>query len=70
MIERGRRSVTDRRTLTHIARTLAIPPHLLGIVGPNDGGFLAMLAFGTSVIRLADVARTAGAPTRSASCGR
>jgi transcriptional regulator with XRE-family HTH domain len=60
MIERGRRSVTDRRTLTHIARTLAIPPHLLGIVGPNDADFLAMLAFGTSVIRLADVARHGG----------
>src|SRR2546427_3961235 len=34
MIERGRRSVTDRGTLTHIARTLAIPPHVLGIAGP------------------------------------
>lgn len=60
MIERGRRSVTDRRTLTHITRTLAIPPHLLGIVGPNDVGFLAMLAFGTSIIRLADIARHGG----------
>jgi transcriptional regulator with XRE-family HTH domain len=27
MIERGRRRATDRGTLTHIARTLAIPPH-------------------------------------------
>jgi hypothetical protein len=57
MIETGRRSVTDSRTLTHIARTLAIPPHVLGIAGPDDADFTA---FGTSVIRLADVARHAG----------
>jgi transcriptional regulator with XRE-family HTH domain len=60
MIETGRRSVTDSRTLTHIARTLAIPPHVLGIAGPDDADFTAMLAFGTSVIRLADVARHSG----------
>lgn len=33
MIECGRRSVTGRGTLAHIARTLGIPPHLLGIAG-------------------------------------
>ena len=60
MIECGRRSVSDRGTLTHIARTLAIPPHVLGIVGPDDADFTAMLAFGTSVIRLAGVARHSG----------
>jgi transcriptional regulator with XRE-family HTH domain len=60
MIECGRRSVTDRSTLTHIARTLAIPPHVLGIAGQDDADFTAMLAFGTSVIRLADVARHGG----------
>ena len=57
MIECGRRRVTDRGTLTHIARTLAIPPHMPGIADPNDADFLTMLAFGTSVIRLADAAR-------------
>ena len=60
MIECGRRSVTDRGTLTHIARTLAIPPHVLGIAGHDDADFASMLAFGTSVIRLADVARHTG----------
>jgi transcriptional regulator with XRE-family HTH domain len=60
MIERGRRSVTDRGTLAHIARTLVIPPHVLGIAGPDDVDFTAMLAFGTSVIRLADFARHGG----------
>jgi transcriptional regulator with XRE-family HTH domain len=60
LIERGRRSITDRGTLTHIARVLAIPPHLLGISGPDDADFTDMLAFGTSVIRLADAARHGG----------
>jgi len=60
MIESGRRNVTDRGTLAHIARTLAIPPYMLGIAGPDDADFAAMLAFGTSVIRLAATARQAG----------
>jgi transcriptional regulator with XRE-family HTH domain len=60
MIERGRRRVTDRGTLAHIARTLAIPPHVLGIAGPDTASYKAMLAFGASVIRLADLARYGG----------
>ena len=60
MIESGRRHLTDRGTLAHIARTLAIPPHLLGIAGPDDADFAAMLAFGISVIRLAQIARQSG----------
>jgi transcriptional regulator with XRE-family HTH domain len=60
MIESGRRHLTDRGTLAHIARTLAIPPHVLGIAGPDDADFAAMLAFGTSVIRLAQIARQSG----------
>ncbi len=60
MIERGRRSITDRGTLRHISRTLAVPPHVLGITGPDDADFSAMLSFGASVIRLADTARHGG----------
>jgi hypothetical protein len=60
MIERGRRSVTDRGTLAHIASTLAVPPHVLGIAGHDDADVASMLAFGTSVVRLADVARHSG----------
>jgi hypothetical protein len=51
---------TDRGTLTHIAQALAIPPHILGVAGPDDADFAAMLAFGSSVIRLADIARHSG----------
>jgi hypothetical protein len=60
MIESGRRNVTDRGTLAHIARALATPPYMLGIAGADDADFTAMLAFGTSVIRLAATARKAG----------
>jgi transcriptional regulator with XRE-family HTH domain len=67
MIERGRRSITDRGTLRHISRTLAIPPHVLGITGPDDADFSAMLSFGASVIRLADIARHGGRAAEAAS---
>jgi transcriptional regulator with XRE-family HTH domain len=67
MIESGRRQVTGRGTLAHIARTLAIPPHVLGIAGPDDADFAAMLAFGTSVIRLAQIARQSGRAAESVS---
>ena len=60
MIESGRRSITDRGSLRRISRTLAIPPHVLGITGSDNADFAAMLAFGASVIRLADVARHGG----------
>jgi transcriptional regulator with XRE-family HTH domain len=60
MIESGRRNVTDRGTLAYIASTLAIPPRALGIAGPDDADFAAMLALGTSVIRLAQIARQSG----------
>src|ERR1700743_639484 len=36
MLECGRRSIADRGTLAHIARTLAVSPHVLGIAGPDD----------------------------------
>ena len=67
MIESGRRNLTDRGTLAHIARTLAIPPHVLGIAGPDDADFAAMLAFGASVIRLAQLARHSGRAAEAAS---
>ncbi len=60
MIECGRRAITDRETLTRIARKLAIPPHALGVAEPDDGDFTSMMEFGASVIRLAEVARHSG----------
>lgn len=60
MIERGRRAVHDVATRRHIARTLAIPPHLLGVTDPADTEYIAMIAFAESTIRLAELARSAG----------
>jgi hypothetical protein len=37
-----------------------VTPHVLGIAGPDDADFAAMLAFGISVVRLAQIARHSG----------
>jgi transcriptional regulator with XRE-family HTH domain len=60
MIETGRRVVQDVATRRHIARTLTIPPHLLGVTDQADTEFVAMIAFAESTIRLAELARSAG----------
>lgn len=60
MIETGRRVIHDVATRRHIARTLAIPSHLLGVTDPADTEFVAMVAFAESTIRLAELARSAG----------
>lgn len=60
MIEKGRRAVHDVATRRYIARTLAIPPHLLGVTDPADTEYVAMIAFAESAIRLAELARAAG----------
>ena len=60
MIETGRRAVHDVPARRHIARTLAIPPHLLGVTDPRDSEHVAMVSFAQAVIRLADLARAAG----------
>jgi transcriptional regulator with XRE-family HTH domain len=60
MIETGRRDVHDVAARRHIARTLAIPSHLLGVTDPADTEFVAMIAFAESTVRLAELARTAG----------
>ncbi len=60
MIETGRRTIGDLRTLRHIARTLGLPAHLFGVTDRDDADFTAMVQFGDSTIRLADLARQAG----------
>ena len=60
MIETGRRTIGDIRTLRHIARTLGLPAHLFGVTDTDDADFTAMVQFGDSTIRLADLARQAG----------
>lgn len=60
MIETGRRVINDVVTRRHIADTLALPAHALGITNTNDADFRAMVQFADSTIRLAEIARQAG----------
>lgn len=63
MIESGRRRINDVPTRRHLAATLAVPAHLLGVTDPADSDHVTMLAFAESTIRLADLARGAGHAT-------
>jgi transcriptional regulator with XRE-family HTH domain len=60
MIETRRRVISDVSTRRHIARTLGLPTHVLGVTDTNDADFAAMLQFGDSTIRLAEIARQSG----------
>jgi transcriptional regulator with XRE-family HTH domain len=60
MIETGRRTISDVATRRHIARTLGLPAHALGVTDTNDADFAAMLQFGDSTVRLAEIARQSG----------
>ncbi|MFX0579557.1 helix-turn-helix domain-containing protein [Nocardia nepalensis] len=60
MLETGRRAISDIATRRHIAARLGIPPHVLGITGADDAEYRAMLQFGDSTVRLAEIARQAG----------
>lgn len=60
MLETGRRTVHDVVTRRHIARTLAVPAHLLGVTDPADTDHIAMVAFAESTVRLAELARATG----------
>ncbi|GAA4875875.1 helix-turn-helix domain-containing protein [Saccharopolyspora cebuensis] len=60
MIETGRRTITDVSTRRHIARTLGLPAHALGVTDADDADFTAMLQFADSTIRLAEIARQSG----------
>ncbi len=60
MIETGRRTISDVATRRHIARTLGLPTHVLGVTDADDADFAAMLQFADSTLRLAEIARQAG----------
>jgi tetratricopeptide (TPR) repeat protein len=60
MIETGRRSINDVGARRHIARTLGLPMHVFGVTDGGDADFAAMVQFGDSTIRLAEIARQAG----------
>lgn len=60
MIETGRRAINDLSARRHIACTLGLPPHVLGVTDTDDADFAAMLQFADSTIRLAEIARQSG----------
>lgn len=63
MIETRRRAITDAGTLRHIAHTLGIPAHALGVTEADDATFAAMMQFAESVLVLAEITRKAGRAT-------
>ncbi|MGW4770211.1 helix-turn-helix domain-containing protein [Nocardia sp. NPDC004278] len=60
MIETGRRAISDVASRRHIAARLGLHPHVLGITGVDDAEYRAMLQFGDSTVRLAEIARQSG----------
>lgn len=59
-LELGKRRLSDVGSLRHIAERLALPAHVLGVTDPADTDHRAMVQFGTSTVRLAEVARQCG----------
>ncbi|MCX5206731.1 helix-turn-helix domain-containing protein [Streptomyces sp. NBC_00237] len=59
-MELGKRALNDTTARRHVAERLRIPPHVLGITDPADTDHRAMLQFGQSTVRLAEIARQSG----------
>lgn len=59
-IELGKRRLTDVTALQRIADQLALPPHVLGVTDPADSDYRALIQFGQSTVRLAEIARQSG----------
>ncbi|MFF3568264.1 helix-turn-helix transcriptional regulator [Nocardia jiangxiensis] len=60
MIETGKRAITDVTSRRHIAARIGVPAHVLGVTGVDDAEYRAMLQFGDSTVRLAEIARQSG----------
>ncbi|MET8124000.1 helix-turn-helix transcriptional regulator [Streptomyces sp. NPDC005231] len=59
-LELGKRQLSDVGSLRHVAEQLALPAHVLGVTDPADTDHRAMVQFGASTVRLAEVARQCG----------
>lgn len=60
LLELGKRSLEDVGSRRHIAKSLCLPPHVVGVTDPADTDHRAMLQFGESTVRLAEIARQSG----------
>jgi transcriptional regulator with XRE-family HTH domain len=59
-LELGKRKLDDVGSRRHIAESLHLPPHILGVTDSADTDHRAMLQFGESTVRLAEIARQSG----------
>jgi transcriptional regulator with XRE-family HTH domain len=59
-LETGKRALDDVGSLRRVCALLHVPPHVLGITDPADSDHRAMLQFGESTVRLAEIARQSG----------
>lgn len=60
LIETRKRTPGDVAGRRHIARALGLPFHVLEVTDPDDADFTALMQFGDSVVRLAEIARQSG----------
>ncbi|WP_207946975.1 helix-turn-helix transcriptional regulator [Actinomadura sp. 7K507] len=60
MLELGKRTLDDVGSRRSIADRLRLPPHVLGVTDTADTDHRAMLQFGESTVRLAEIARQTG----------
>jgi transcriptional regulator with XRE-family HTH domain len=67
LLELGRRRLDDVGSRRHVCEVLRLPPHVLGVTDPADSDHRAMLQFGASTVRLAEVARQSGHASESVS---
>ncbi|WP_199931137.1 XRE family transcriptional regulator [Streptomyces sp. CB02923] len=59
-LELGKRTLDDLGSRRRVCDFLALPPHVLGVTDPADTDHRAMLQFGESTVRLAEIARQSG----------
>lgn len=65
MVENGRRTIDDVPSRRRIAAALCLPPHVLGVTDPADADHFAMVQFGDSTVRLAEIVRQSGHATEA-----
>ncbi|GHF71422.1 hypothetical protein GCM10010218_60760 [Streptomyces mashuensis] len=64
-LELGKRSLDDVGSRRRVAERLGLPPHVLGVTDVADTDHRAMVQFGESTVRLAEIARQSGYAFRS-----
>ncbi|MFD8967356.1 helix-turn-helix domain-containing protein [Streptomyces sp. NPDC059568] len=60
LLEMGKRGLDDIGSRRRVCELLRLPPHVLGVTDPADSDHRAMLQFGESAVRLAEIARQSG----------